>query len=92
MHMGAVAANNIHQLLLHDQHGYTPRLLEIPQFENMIAVAIGTKAVMYSPQDGTTSGEEQMKQMFGKDLGWSIVWNYIQLGEEGNMDVVGKMS
>ena len=88
--MGAVAANNIHQLLLQDQHGHVPKLIEITQFENMIAVAVGTKAVLYSPQEGVTFGEAQMQQMFGTDLGWTIVWNYIQLGISGDEAIQSK--
>jgi hypothetical protein len=35
----------------------------------MIALAMGKKAVLYGPQEGTTWGEAQMEQMFGEDWG-----------------------
>jgi hypothetical protein len=77
MHMGHTAAINIHQQILHEQFGTTPKFLEILKFEPMIALAVGKEAVMYGPGDGTTWGSEQMEMMFGNDLGWSSKLSYL---------------
>jgi len=69
MHMGHVAAVNIHQQLLSKEIGCMPKFTEIPPFPDMIALAVGNEAVVYSPADGTASGEDQMKLFFGDDLG-----------------------
>lgn len=71
MYMGFVAAVNIHQQLLQKRYAKVPKFEEIPEFEAMIALAVGKKAVLYGPEDGTTWGESQMKMMFGDDLGFS---------------------
>lgn len=34
----------------------------------MIGLAIGKKAVLHGPEDGTTWGEGQLNMMFGDDL------------------------
>ena len=69
MHMGHIAALNIYQQLLSNQTGCIPKFTEIAAFPAMIALAVGSKAVVYSPTKGTVSGEEQMKLYFGEDLG-----------------------
>jgi len=72
MAMGTVAATNIHKLILQQRFGIEPRgFMEFPEVGPMIALAIGRKAVMYSEEEGTTSGTAQMEMMFGDDLGWS---------------------
>lgn len=76
MHMGYLAATNIHQLMT--QNAEFMRLDEIPP---MIGLAVGNKALSYWPAGGTTTGEDVMQAFFGKDLGFSICWNYLQLGE-----------
>lgn len=37
----------------------------------MMGLAVGKKAASYSPQTGTTSGEDVMKMFFGDDLGFT---------------------
>lgn len=37
----------------------------------MMALAVGKKAVSYSPQAGTKSGEDVLKACFGDDLGFT---------------------
>lgn len=69
--MGFVTAVNIYQQIIQEQYGKIPQFEEIPEFEPMIALAIGDKAVVYSPTDGTSWGEDQMKIMFGNDLGFT---------------------
>jgi hypothetical protein len=47
----------------------------------MIGLALGNTAISYSPTEGIKWGKDVMQQMFGNDLGWSICWNYMRLGE-----------
>ncbi|KAL2072019.1 hypothetical protein VTL71DRAFT_11362 [Oculimacula yallundae] len=82
MAMGHVAAANIHKDILQTRFSTEPKFVEFPEVPPMIAVAIGKKAVCYGPEIGTTSGEEDLRRMFRDDLGWSICWNYMQLGVE----------
>jgi len=69
--MGHYAAINIHQQMLANTTGSVPKFSEIAEYQPMIALAVGNKAVGYSPDAGTTSGEALMKMMFGDDLGFS---------------------
>ena len=71
MFMGYTAAVNIHQQLLQQHFKTTPKLVHINEIPPMIALAVGKKAVLYGPQEGTTWGEAQMEMMFGDDLGWT---------------------
>ncbi|KAH7370189.1 hypothetical protein BKA65DRAFT_602676 [Rhexocercosporidium sp. MPI-PUGE-AT-0058] len=82
MAMGHVAAANIHKGILQTRFGTEPVFVEFPEVPPMIALAVGKKAVCYGPESGTTSGEEDFQRMFRDDLGWSICWNYMQLGVE----------
>ncbi|KAK0106199.1 hypothetical protein ONS96_003843 [Cadophora gregata f. sp. sojae] len=82
MAMGHIAAANIHQVIRQAGFGTEPTFVEFPEVPPMIAIAVGKKAVCYGPETGTTSGEEDLKRMFRDDLGWSICWNYMQLGVE----------
>ena len=47
----------------------------------MIGIAIGHSGSAYSPTEGTKTGPEVLKYMFGDDLGFSICYNYMKLGE-----------
>ncbi|KAL3419508.1 hypothetical protein PVAG01_09730 [Phlyctema vagabunda] len=71
MAMGKLAAVNIHQQLLQKATGKEPKYLEFPEVPPMIAIAVGKKAVLYGPEDGTTCSEANMKMMFGDDLGFT---------------------
>ncbi|KAH7395456.1 hypothetical protein BKA64DRAFT_576812 [Cadophora sp. MPI-SDFR-AT-0126] len=82
MAMGHIAASSIHKVILQAKFGTKPTFDEFPEVPPMIAIAVGKKAVCYGPENGTTSGEEDLKRMFRDDLGWSICWNYMQLGVE----------
>lgn len=83
MHMGHFAGMNIYQqLLLARDAKHVPRWKEIQEFPATIALAVGKQAVVYSPNSGTTWGEDSMKAYFGDDLGWSICWNWMGLGKE----------
>jgi NADH dehydrogenase FAD-containing subunit len=71
MFMGYTAAVNIHQQLLNQHFGTKPKFNSLDNFQAMIALAVGTQAVVYDPDSGINWGEDQMNLYFGKDLGWS---------------------
>lgn len=49
----------------------------------MMGLAVGKKAASYSPQTGTTSGEDVMKMFFGDDLGFtSMPLQLLRSGKE----------
>ena len=83
MHQGHFAAFNIHQELMSSINAnYKPKYLSLTEHPAMIGLAVGKKAVSYGPTEGVKEGLEVMKLMFGDDLGWSICWNYLRLGEK----------
>ncbi|KAH7036314.1 pyridine nucleotide-disulfide oxidoreductase AMID-like protein [Macrophomina phaseolina] len=82
MHMGQYAAQNIHAHMLKEVPGVEPTWKELSEFPPMIGLAVGKKAVVYDPQEGTSDGEHLMKSYFEQDLGHQICWNYMQLGRE----------
>jgi hypothetical protein len=53
----------------------------LSQHPPMIGLALGNTAISYSPTEGIKWGKDVMQRMFGDDLGWSICWNYMRLGE-----------
>ncbi|RFU34747.1 hypothetical protein B7463_g1601, partial [Scytalidium lignicola] len=81
MSMGHSAAINIHQQILHKHTGVEPKFTHYPEVPPMIGLAVGRSAVVYSPDQGTTYGPDSLRLMFGDDLGYSICWNYLQLGK-----------
>lgn len=88
MHMGFCAATNMHQLMLQETSAgqHMPKLVELSHFPPMIGLAVGRKAVSYSPDAGTNSGEDVAEMFFGDDLGFSICWNYLRLGGDLKTD------
>ncbi|EOD50006.1 putative pyridine nucleotide-disulfide protein [Neofusicoccum parvum UCRNP2] len=82
MHMGQYTAQNIHQQLLKEVYGNEPSFKELGEIPPMIGLAVGKKAVVYDPDEGTDDGEHLLKSYFGQDLGHQICWNYMQLGRE----------
>lgn len=74
MAMGNVAAANIHQQLLQQQLGKTPKFINFPEVPPMIALAVGKQAVLYGQEDGTSCSEDLMEMMFGVDLGYSSMF------------------
>jgi hypothetical protein len=69
MHMGMLAAVNIHQLFEQSKFGSVPEFMQLEEIPPMIGLAVGKQAVGYWPGGGTTSGEDVMDTYFGKDLG-----------------------
>ena len=82
MHMGSYAAHNIHELVLEKLNGTTPKFLELGEIPPMIGLAVGKKAMSYSPGQGVDAGEEVMRVFFGDDLGFGICWRHMRLGQE----------
>ncbi|KAE9369954.1 putative pyridine nucleotide-disulfide oxidoreductase AMID-like protein [Stipitochalara longipes BDJ] len=82
MAMGHNAAFNIHQQLLEERTGEKAVFVEFPEVPPMIGLAVGRKAVSYSPGAGTETGEAVMKAFFGEDLGLMICYNHLRLGVE----------
>lgn len=81
MHMGYFAAHNIHEMILEKMNGVAPKFLELGEVPPMIGLAVGKKAISYSPAQGACSGEDVMKAFFGNDLAFSICWRHMKLGE-----------
>jgi hypothetical protein len=71
MHMGYLAAVNIHQLIKKSLSGTIPDFMELDEVPPMIGLAVGRKALSYWPGGGTTSGEDVMEAFFGQDLGFT---------------------
>lgn len=84
MHMGHFAAYNIHQGMISSQGNEVskPKYMSLNEFPPVIGLAVGKKAISYGPEQGVKMGEDVMALMFGDDLGWSICWNYLRLGEK----------
>ncbi|KAM5348570.1 hypothetical protein ACJ41O_008394 [Fusarium nematophilum] len=80
MHQGHCAAMNIHQSIINHRTGQAPKYHELNHFPAVIGLAVGKKAVAFSPDSGTISGEDVAHAYFRDDLGWSICWNWLQLG------------
>ena len=85
MHMGYLAAVNIHQLLRHKVSGAVPEFMKLNEIPPMIGLAVGKKAVSYWPDGGTTSGEDVMEAFFGKDLGFTSMHTVLQKPSSGKL-------
>ncbi|CAI7588787.1 unnamed protein product [Penicillium viridicatum] len=81
MHMGHYAALNIHQHMMAECTGGKPDYQTLQPFPAVMGLALGKTAVSYTPGEGTREGEDLMKTLFGKDMGHTICWNYMRLGE-----------
>ncbi|KAJ5167551.1 FAD-dependent pyridine nucleotide-disulfide oxidoreductase [Penicillium canariense] len=81
MHMGHYAAMNIHQQMLAEVRGDKPSLKTLNPFPSVIGLALGKKAVTYTPDEGTRDGEDLLTSLFGDDMGNSNCRNYLKLSE-----------
>lgn len=81
MHQGLHTAVNIHQKILSSQRNQIPHFKELDsKVPPTMGLAVGKKAASYSPQAGTSSGEEVMRMFFGDDLGFtSMVLSFVFL-------------
>jgi hypothetical protein len=69
MHMGHYAAINIHKHMMAEGSGQMPNYQTLSPFPSVMGLALGNKAVSYTPDEGTREGEDLMKSLFGKDMG-----------------------
>ncbi|OJJ45846.1 hypothetical protein ASPZODRAFT_143722 [Penicilliopsis zonata CBS 506.65] len=81
IHMGHYAGTNIHQRIMQHATGSEPKFSCLRKIPPMISIALGHTAVSYTPDDGVKEGKELLKIMFGDDMGYSICWNYMKLGD-----------
>jgi hypothetical protein len=90
MHMGYLAANNIHQHMetqtqtqaqtqMQTREEKESKILKLDEIPPMIGLAVGKKAVAYWPEAGVTSGDEVMKTFFGDDLGFASEYSHFGL-------------
>jgi len=80
MHGGHYSAYNIHQSVVEsavNQKAVPKELQEVPP---MIGLAVGKQAVASGPEQETIWGEDVLKLYFKHDLGFTICWDYMQLG------------
>lgn len=87
MHMGSFAAHNIHAHILStiatstSEPSSSPTYKSLSEHPPMIGLALGNTGIAYSPTEGIKSGVDILKSMFQDDIGFSICWNYMRLGE-----------
>ncbi|KAJ9150414.1 Apoptosis-inducing factor 2 [Pleurostoma richardsiae] len=84
MHEGYLAAVNAHKLMQQRLYGTEPAFQELKPIPPMIGLAVGKDALSYGPGEGVQSGARVAEIFFGDDLGFSICWNYLQLGISSN--------
>lgn len=68
MHMGHYCALNIHQKMLSLCRGGSPNFKTLAASPAVIGLALGKKAITYTPDEGTRYGEELSKTLFGEDM------------------------
>lgn len=69
MHMGHYAGHNLYEHLMAQSAGSKPDVKNLNPFPNVIGLAVGKKAVSWTPDEGTKHGEELMTSLFGEDMG-----------------------
>lgn len=69
MHMGHYAGINLHQHMLAECGGGRPDFETLQPFPDVIGLALGKKAVTWTPDEGTRYGEDLMASLFGDDMG-----------------------
>lgn len=72
MHQGLHTAINIHQQIIAAQNGIKPEFKELDSnVPPVMGLAVGKKAAAYTPDTGTTSGEDVLKMFFGDDMSFT---------------------
>ena len=85
LHGGHYVARNIHQSITEGVTGRKAEYTERGEPRAVIGLAIGRKAVASGPQ-GTKSGEDVMRDLFGDDLGFESNFSLLPaLGVRGSM-------
>lgn len=77
MHHGHYVAMNIHKRIIEQRTGQCPKFNEMGEVPPMMGLAVGKKAVAYSPGSGTTYGEDVAHAYFRDDLGWGSKFLYL---------------
>ncbi|EPS25092.1 hypothetical protein PDE_00023 [Penicillium oxalicum 114-2] len=94
MHMGHYCALNIHQKMLSLCRGGSPNFKTLAASPAVIGLALGKKAVTYTPDEGTRYGEELSKTLFGEDMANQSCRDYLKLPEacqyEGPNELIGE--
>ncbi|KAF2742838.1 FAD/NAD(P)-binding domain-containing protein [Sporormia fimetaria CBS 119925] len=79
MVMGQLAASNVYASILNAEAADDLRLAELPEYPNVIGLAVGKQCLTYDKQSGMKWGEELMKAYFQDDLGWAANLRYLRL-------------
>lgn len=69
MHMGHFAGHNLYEQMMAASVGGKPDVKKLNAFPNVIGLALGNKAVSWTPDEGTKHGAELMTSLFGEDMG-----------------------
>ena len=67
--MGHYAGHNLYEQMMAQSAGSKPDIKKLSPFPNVIGLAVGKKAVSWTPDEGTKHGEELMGSLFGEDMG-----------------------
>lgn len=76
MHMGHYAGINLHQHMLAECGG-GPNFTMLQPFPDVIGLALGKKAVTWTPEEGTRYGKDLMADLFGDDMGNASRYHHI---------------
>lgn len=79
MHMGHYAAMNVHKHMVAECTGQKAVYQNLSPFPSVMGLAIGEKAVSYTPDEGTREGEELQKSLFGSDMGHTSMLSFFSL-------------
>ncbi|RAH73225.1 putative pyridine nucleotide-disulfide oxidoreductase AMID-like [Aspergillus aculeatinus CBS 121060] len=81
MHKGHYAATNVYQRMMAQALSTKPEFVNLQPHPAVMAIALGKNAVAYDSEGGLQDGAKTYATMFGDDMGFSICWNYMKLGE-----------
>lgn len=77
--MGHYAAMNVHKHMVAECTGQKAVYQNLSPFPSVMGLAIGEKAVSYTPDEGTREGEELQKSLFGSDMGHTSMLSFFSL-------------
>jgi apoptosis-inducing factor 2 len=89
MGMGHLAAFNVFASILNKEQEDTAPIYELgklPEYNNVIGIAIGRQCLTYAKSEGMKHGVEVMKNYFGDDLGWAANLKYLGLTDVVEME------
>ncbi|KAF2278036.1 FAD/NAD(P)-binding domain-containing protein [Westerdykella ornata] len=80
MVMGQLAACNLYASILNTEDPTNDfALAELPEYQNVIGIAVGKQCLTYDKQNGMKWGVQLMKDYFQDDLGWAANLRYLRL-------------